>query len=1492
METGFNGLLQVLTITEKVSSACPQLQVAVGALLVVLKAYKRYAEAAEAIKSLVLRIEPLNEMLRKISSTSHGGPPQALQERLDAFAKEVQSVVDDANALWSRGRIARFVNAAEYTEKVNSWIERLCWHVHSFVLGGMMELELTVHEMAGELQHGFAEMGGRFDKVDEGIEGIRNTFDSSGTDAIPGLRYVPHARFEFGRSGRSTCAEGTRVEVLQKIYSWLRPETQAQEDLPDPLSDVDVEWDSDRPILWIHALAGAGKTTLAETVARRCHAEGILAASFFCARDGDRSDILCIIQNVASDLAEYWPQFHDALLAASKANPHIQVASASQQIKTLLVEPLHAAKAQGEPPKNLIVIVDALDECKDDSAESTLLQALSLHISLLAPLKFIITSRPVVNITRGFRALEDLRQNTQELPLDRVTPALTERDIITFLQRRFKEIGERYAAGADWVSREEVQRLAGLSERLFIYAATVASFVEDKTVRDPRRQLDILLRPDFGDSATLPSDPGLSQFVMLDKLYGQVLRAAFETPSPLLQARVKRVLGTIALAEERLSPSGLASLLGDASGPVWGIIDPLRPVLAIPSQDDVHRCIRIIHLSFADFLVDRKRCTDGAFYIHSPVQHSLIALRCLELMQSLKYNICEINSKHDRVLNNEVLDLPARIAQHISPALRYACKYWTRHLCRAEIGEDLLVMLEEFCKAHLLHWLEALSLMGCVDGAVDALQSVQVFLKALKGHSLRATEAPPLLYDCERVVRAFYPVISTSSLHMYSTVAIFAPLDSPLHHLAAEDARPSLAMRVGADQTWSSTLASRATGTSDIRAPAFSPDGMCIACGYRDGTIQLRNTHTGAQMQVLECHTDPVACVEFSPTGKELLSGSVDGTVYVHDVATGARLHGWKKHSDAVYSVAWSLDGVLAASASRDGTVRLWRVASPEKTVVLQHAPERHRVCDVVFAPDGDLLSGSGSECNIWDTRSISWDAGANITPIRTLAHDSDITAVAVSPDSRLVACGLDSGRIVLRNKSDGRQVRSLPGRSDVISLAFYPNNLLAAAYEYSPFTLWDVSTGAPVKAAVNNGADAAAFASDGLLIAHAVGSQVQIWVWPSEFKQAISLVGEVVQRCRLYTIAPRSTAHGLDRLSIVATSPTGKHVLAGYGDKLRIYEASTGRCMRVIRHDSSSVRNPTWSPMGNLFACTGKDGVVKVWKAETGERVGNFTGHSSETVTAVAFMPNEQHILFGSNDGEICKGRIGQNGKKTSSDVLSQSDGNKVDALAVSSDGQWILSAVRRRDSPPDPPSADLLAIPSRQPVEYRGWYCSLRLHDATGRVVWIEHHSFPITSVAFSEDCTRALAGNRTGEVFVYDLTQLTLPGRFVSRPSPPLAVPEWTLRPPSMGQIRHLSFTADCRGIITDGSHAPLSPEQRPLRIQPSPASPRFTAAYFYEDGWLWRIGPDSDPRQLSWIPPSFRHAVGQYYPPTSWSTHAHTIAIRTREGRLVILDASQC
>src|ERR1700722_3872611 len=79
-------------------------------------------------------------------------------------------------------------------------------------------------------------------------------------------------------------------------------------------------------------------------------------------------------------------------------------------------------------------------------------------------------------------------------------------------------------------------------------------------------------------------------------------------------------------------------------------------------------------------------------------------------------------------LNCEITDISKRIAQNIPPALQYACRHWTQHLAYSLPSDKLCDLLRTFCFDRSLYWLEALSLMGCMDAAIPALRRAQQFL--------------------------------------------------------------------------------------------------------------------------------------------------------------------------------------------------------------------------------------------------------------------------------------------------------------------------------------------------------------------------------------------------------------------------------------------------------------------------------------------------------------------------------------------------------------------------------------------------------------------------------------------------------------------------------------------------------------------------------------------------------------------------------------------
>ena len=115
-----------------------------------------------------------------------------------------------------------------------------------------------------------------------------------------------HAADAGHHSGnRQGCFKGTRRDVLQHIECWL----------------VDEQ---DQRVFWLNGLAGTGKSTITQTFAEMCFADGRLGASFFCSRDfEDRSNLHMIFPTLAFQLAYQYPQLRNELLQVLRASPDV-----------------------------------------------------------------------------------------------------------------------------------------------------------------------------------------------------------------------------------------------------------------------------------------------------------------------------------------------------------------------------------------------------------------------------------------------------------------------------------------------------------------------------------------------------------------------------------------------------------------------------------------------------------------------------------------------------------------------------------------------------------------------------------------------------------------------------------------------------------------------------------------------------------------------------------------------------------------------------------------------------------------------------------------------------------------------------------------------------------------------------------------------------------------------------------------------------------------
>jgi hypothetical protein len=163
-------------------------------------------------------------------------------------------------------------------------------------------------------------------------------------------RRAPGAGYQHG--DRKGCLRGTRESVLNEIESWIKDFKKS-------------------PVFWLNGLAGTGKTTVAQTVSERAFADGLLGASFFCSRDfKDRSDLHFVFPTLAFQLAHKYPEFRSILVPLLRLNPDIAHESLYNQMKKLIAEPLSSSGV------STVIVIDALDECKDEEPSSVILSVL------------------------------------------------------------------------------------------------------------------------------------------------------------------------------------------------------------------------------------------------------------------------------------------------------------------------------------------------------------------------------------------------------------------------------------------------------------------------------------------------------------------------------------------------------------------------------------------------------------------------------------------------------------------------------------------------------------------------------------------------------------------------------------------------------------------------------------------------------------------------------------------------------------------------------------------------------------------------------------------------------------------------------------------------------------------------------------------------------------------------------------------------------------
>ena len=375
-------------------------------------------------------------------------------------------------------------------------------------------------------------------------------------------------------------------------------------------------------------------------------------------------------------------------------------------MEKLIVQPLT------ESAVSTVIVIDALDECVDEEPASAILSVLGQFVAKIPKVKFFITGRPESRIKEGFR-LPLLADATDVFVLHEVEPSQVTNDVRLFFTHSFAELKRQRRGLDDWPTEDQMDILCKRAGGLFVHAMATVRFISERN-NSPKWQLDRLLQSQ--GSSVFEGRTRLKTNATLDLLYTSILQEAFGADHPENDPRVRSVLGAVVLAANPLSPSAIAALLGFESDQVLPLLLSLHSLLVL--REDTGLPVRPFHKSFPDFIVDPDRCTNPRFRVCPPDHHTELLSGCFETMnRELKRNMCNLP---DGVTNSEVIDLKERVEEHIGQALGYACRSWHKHVV-GTIPARIIPILHRFLEEKFLFWLEALSVLGALREAVEAL---------------------------------------------------------------------------------------------------------------------------------------------------------------------------------------------------------------------------------------------------------------------------------------------------------------------------------------------------------------------------------------------------------------------------------------------------------------------------------------------------------------------------------------------------------------------------------------------------------------------------------------------------------------------------------------------------------------------------------------------------------------------------------------------------